>query len=151
MNILEFINQNQTILIYVILLTIIAYLVYQLNFKDYSRPQEYFSADIPIERSMPPEVIINITNFQFNPDYVIIPVNTIVKWINLDRGMDKNYQYRPRVHDIVDSEHNYFRSSDLFVNQSYSFTFNRPGVYYYYCSHYPKMTGTIVVVEETLM
>lgn len=151
MDVPKFINQHTNELIYSILLAVIVYLIYQLNFKDYTPAQEYFSADIPLIRSMPPEVIININNFQFGPDYVIIPVNTIVKWINLDRGMDKNYQYKPRVHSIVDQNHSIFESPDLFVNQSYTYRFNRPGTYYYYCSHYPKMTGTIVVVEETLM
>ena len=38
-----------------------------------------------------------------------------------------------------------FRSPALDQNDSYSFTFSRPGVFKYICSIHPKMKATITV------
>jgi plastocyanin len=37
------------------------------------------------------------------------------------------------------------RSQPLDTDQSFSFTFTRPGTYKYFCSLHPHMTGIIVV------
>lgn len=130
------------ILIYVILIVIISYLIYQLNSVDYSRPIEYFRS------SLPPEVIITINNFQFSPDYIIIPVNTTVKWINLDQGLDRNYGSKPRQHALTDSNGNLFSSGDLPLNGHYMVTFTRPGTYYYHDLYHPEMKGSIMVIPN---
>lgn len=133
--------------IYTALITIIGYLIYQITFKDYTMPLEYFSADIPIRRTMPPLVLVNMKNYQFNPDFMQIPINTIVKWINLDSG--ENLNELPRVHAIVESHRRLFQSHDMFVNDTYSFKFDQPGTYYYNDPHNPKMAGMIIVTRET--
>ena len=132
--------------LYCLLIGAIIYFVYQINSKDYSNGIEYFSEDIPLKRSLPSDVIINMKNFQFNPDYILIPVNTKVVWINLD----SDSQSYDRTHAIKE-KYNAFQSSDLPVNQKFTYEFDCPGTYSYYDPHNPKMSGTIVVTGETLV
>ncbi len=40
---------------------------------------------------------------------------------------------------------NMIRDGDLSPGDSFSFTFDRPGTYTYFCSIHPNMKGTIVV------
>ncbi len=141
--------QGNNYIIYAILLAIIAYLAYQINTKDYSNKEEYFSADIPLHRFPPPQVIINMKNLQFNPNYVIIPVNTEVLWINLD--IENGVTHNCILHSVVESSKGLFASQKLATNESFSFKFNRPGTYKYFCPYYKNMNGTIVVTDETTM
>jgi plastocyanin len=38
-----------------------------------------------------------------------------------------------------------FKSGALDTDDSFSFTFDKPGTYRYFCSIHPHMTGTVVV------
>jgi len=38
-----------------------------------------------------------------------------------------------------------FKSAGLDTDDSFSFTFTKPGIYKYFCSVHPHMVGTIVV------
>ena len=38
-----------------------------------------------------------------------------------------------------------FKSAALDTNDKFSFTFDKPGTYKYFCSIHPHMVGTIVV------
>jgi len=145
----NFFQVNNHYIIYAILLAIIAYLLYQINTRDYSNTAEYFSTDIPLNRSLPPSVIINMKNLKFNPDYVIVPVNTEVVWINLDTT--NGVYHNAITHAVIEEKKGLFKSPDLTLNQSFKFKFNRPGTFNYFCPYHKNMTGTIIVVDETTM
>jgi plastocyanin len=83
----------------------------------------------------PPE--ISIDNFTFGPNALTVKAGTTVKWTNRD----------DIPHTIIDKQRKVFRSKVLDTDDSFSFTFNQPGTYEYFCGLHPHMTGQIVVTE----
>lgn len=78
---------------------------------------------------------VDIRNFQFQPQRIVVPAGATVTWTNHDE--------EPHV---VTSAGDGFKSSPaLDTGDRYSAVFARPGTYTYYCSIHPQMTGTIVV------
>ncbi|HVV66029.1 MAG TPA: cupredoxin family copper-binding protein [Rhizomicrobium sp.] len=73
-------------------------------------------------------------NFDFSPMAVTIKHGESVVWKNLDG----------EPHTVV-SVDGAFRSAALDQDDTYKFTFDKPGVYKYLCSIHPKMTGIITV------
>jgi len=80
------------------------------------------------------EATVMIKNFDYSPMDVNIAAGTTVVWKNLDG----------EPHTIASAD-GLFRSPALDQNDSYSFTFNRTGVFKYICSIHPKMKATITV------
>jgi len=80
------------------------------------------------------DVAVTIKNFDYSPMDLNIAAGTTVVWKNLDG--------EPHTIASVDGM---FRSPALDQNDSYSFTFNRTGVFKYICSIHPKMKATITV------
>ena len=91
-----------------------------------------FAADAQAKPASTAEV--KIDNFSFGPTAITVAVGTTVTWTNRDdiphtvRATDGSFTSRP-----MDS------------GDHYSFTFAKPGVYTYFCSIHPKMTGKVVV------
>ncbi len=87
------------------------------------------------------EILAGAGNFDKNPSNDYSPANLTVKrgttvtWINKDSSM---------VHDVM-AERGEFRSVLLRPYQSFSHTFDKPGVYRYTCAPHPWMKGKIVV------
>jgi plastocyanin len=77
---------------------------------------------------------ITIDNFSFAPMQLEIAAGTQVTWTNKDDVP----------HTVVSIDHK-FKSRALDTDESFSFTFQDPGTYEYFCSVHPKMTGKIVV------
>lgn len=77
---------------------------------------------------------IKIDNFNFNPSSINVAAGTEVVWTNHD----------DMPHTIV-SDDRKFKSPVLDADQMFSFRFTDPGVYPYFCSIHPKMTGKVVV------
>jgi len=77
---------------------------------------------------------ISIHEFMFSPTSLTVTAGTTVHWKNLD----------PEPHTIraVDAT---FKSDALDQDDSFNFTFDKPGTYRYVCSIHPQMVGTIVV------
>jgi plastocyanin len=73
-------------------------------------------------------------NFNFAPMTLTVPAGTTVTWKNLDG----------EPHTVVSAD-GAFRSKALDENDSFSFKFDKPGVYKYLCSIHPQMVGTITV------
>src|SRR5579872_7232070 len=80
-------------------------------------------------------VQINIFNYKFDPATVTVPVGTTVIWTNKDEIP----------HTVASSDKTFTASSGLDTGDSYSYTFDKPGTYKYYCTLHPFMTGVIVV------
>ncbi|HET9715115.1 MAG TPA: cupredoxin family copper-binding protein [Pseudolabrys sp.] len=83
------------------------------------------------------DVAVKIENFTFGPQELRVKADTTVTWTNED----------DIPHTVVSA--NNFRSKVLDTGGTYSFTFNKPGTYKYFCSLHPHMTGTVIVEVET--
>ena len=81
-----------------------------------------------------PSTQVKIDNFTFGPDALTVPANSTVTWVNHDD-----------IPHTVASNDGLFRSKALDTDQSYSFTFTKPGKYDYYCTIHPKMVGKVIV------
>jgi len=69
-----------------------------------------------------------------------VAVGATVTWTNQDRGV---------IHNVVSTGDTTLSSGDINPGTSWSFTFTKPGTYYYVCSYHPWMTGSVVVVSPT--
>ena len=81
---------------------------------------------------------VKIDNFTFGPARVTVPAGTTVTWDNEDD-----------IPHTVTSSSKLFKSKVLDTADKFSFTFTTPGVFEYFCSLHPHMTGTIVVEAAT--
>jgi len=77
---------------------------------------------------------VTIRNFDFAPMSLSVRAGTTVTWRNDDE----------EPHTVV-SESGLFRSAAIDGGENFSFKFDKPGTYRYFCTIHPKMVGTIVV------
>jgi plastocyanin len=80
------------------------------------------------------EVAADIKDFAFNPGTIEIPVGTTVTWTNSDSAPH-----------TVSQTGGGFESGKLDQGMTFSFTFDTPGTYEYFCQYHANMKGTIVV------
>ncbi len=79
---------------------------------------------------------VTIDNFTFAPKELTVAAGTKVTWINRD----------DIPHTIVSSDGpRSFKSPPLDTDDKFSMTFDRPGIYHYFCSIHPMMTATVTV------
>ncbi|HSC19300.1 MAG TPA: cupredoxin family copper-binding protein [Rhizomicrobium sp.] len=78
--------------------------------------------------------LVVMKNFDYSPMELTIAAGTTVTWKNLDG----------EPHTVV-SVDGAFRSPALDQNDTFKFTFAKPGVYKYVCSIHPKMMAKITV------
>jgi plastocyanin len=77
---------------------------------------------------------IEIREHRFSAALVTVPPGTTVTWVNHDDD----------VHTVT-STVDLFRSPGLDSDETYAYTFTRPGTYEYYCTLHPLMTGKVIV------
>jgi len=82
------------------------------------------------------EVKVDIKEFMFGPKDLNVAVGTKVTWVNDDE-----------IPHTVAETHKLFRSGALDTGDSYSWVFNTPGEYEYFCALHPQMLGNIVVSQ----
>src|SRR5882762_11086735 len=80
----------------------------------------------------PETVEVKIDNFSFGPAELTVAVGTTVTWTNVD----------DIPHTVV-SDDKVFKSKALDTDEKFSFTFDKPGTYPYFCSLHPKMTAKV--------
>ncbi len=85
-------------------------------------------------KANPPSV--HIDNFTFSPQELTIPRGATVTWVN-----DDDIPHALAANDKA------FRSKAMDTEERFSFTFNKPGTYEYFCSLHPHMQGKIIVRE----
>jgi plastocyanin len=78
---------------------------------------------------------IKIDNFTFAPGTITVAPGTTVHWVNRD----------DIPHTVVSEDKTTFKSKPLDTDDNFSYTFQKPGSYTYFCSIHPKMTAKIVV------
>jgi plastocyanin len=80
------------------------------------------------------DATVTIDNFTFEPQRLTVKAGTTVTWVNQDD-----------IPHLVASTTKVFKSKALDTDDKFTFTFATPGIYEYFCSLHPHMTGTIVV------
>jgi plastocyanin len=80
------------------------------------------------------EVVVKIDNFSYLPHDITVAAGTTVIWVNND----------DIPHTVV-STTDAFKSKALDTDDKFSFKFDKPGTYEYFCSIHPKMTAKVIV------
>ena len=88
----------------------------------------------PSAAGTPDPTRIVMKDFMFVPMGLTINAGSTVTWANTD----------DEPHTVV-SDTGLFRSGAIDTNESFSFKFDKPGIYHFTCSIHPRMVGTIVV------
>jgi plastocyanin len=106
----------------------------RMSFHDVNHPIAI--TDLPLEADESPTAArdVAIDNFSFSPGTVSVPVGTTVRWTNRD----------DIPHTVV-CEDRTFKSPVLDTDGVFSRQFAAAGVFKYFCSIHPRMTGTVVV------
>jgi len=86
------------------------------------------------DQSSTPNAEVKIDNFSFGPQTVTVPVGATVTWVNHD----------DIPHTVVSTD-GVFKSKVRDTDEKFSYTFTKAGIYSYFCSVHPKMTGQVVV------
>ncbi len=81
-----------------------------------------------------PAAEVKIDNFSFGPASLTVAPGTTVTWTNRD----------DIPHTVVADDRS-FKSKTLDTDETFSYTFDQPGTYPYFCSIHPHMTGKVVV------
>jgi len=95
------------------------------------------SAGSPTQRVLSGKAEIEIGDQFFLPSQVMVAVGTIVTWTN-----------RGQMGHTATARDRSFGSSTLGFNQSYSFTFAKPGRYQFFCMTHTDMFGEVIVVAN---
>ncbi len=78
---------------------------------------------------------VMIDNFSFTPQELTVSAGTKVIWINHDEVP----------HTVTSTDKRFTSSGTLDTDQQFSFTFSEKGIYNYYCTVHPHMTGKVIV------
>lgn len=87
------------------------------------------------------EVEVLMENIVYNPPQITVAPGTTVVWTNLDEV----------VHTVTsgtrENPDGIFDSGDIPAGGTFSYTFEEPGTYDYFCIPHPGMDGTVIVEE----
>ncbi len=86
---------------------------------------------------MPNHIVI--VNYAFTPQNLTVKKGTTVTWINMD------FVQHTVTSGSNGTPNGLFDSALLDHMQTFSYTFNEPGEYRYFCKPHPNMTGTVIV------
>jgi plastocyanin len=102
-------------------------------------PAEEFSWQLYNAAYQPSPVEVDIQEFAYTPDPVMISVGTTVRWTNNDD-----------VEHTVTSDTGLFDSDDLDPGESFEYRFDVPGTYPYHCEIHPSVQGTVIVADVAI-
>jgi plastocyanin len=77
---------------------------------------------------------VSIENFEYIPETITVAAGTRVVWTNQDS-----------IQHTVTHRNDLFDSGLMGRGESFSYTFNEPGEYEYYCIPHPFMVGRVTV------
>ncbi len=82
-------------------------------------------------------VLVEIKKHTYDPDSITVPVGTHVVWRNFDS-----------VPHTATSTNGLFDSGVMEQNENFSYTFQDPGTYDYYCLIHPYMKAKVIVTPS---
>ena len=77
---------------------------------------------------------VSIVDFAFQPMAIFVGVGETVEWTNTGNA-----------DHTVDSDTEIFESGTIDPGETYSYTFDDPGIFPYHCDIHPHMRGMVVV------
>ncbi len=110
---------NTTIIVFVVLLVIVLWIQFSNT------------------ESIGPQV--SISGMRFVPNEITIQREQTVVWTNNDAPPHTVASGQPGIPDGL------FDSGLLSKGEKFSYQFNKPGIYAYYCTLHPWMTGKVIV------
>ena len=92
----------------------------------------------PVQQGAPVTAVthMNMQNFMYQMSNIQVRTGTTVTWTNQDSA-PHSVTFKNGMKD----------SGLLYQGQSFSYTFNTPGTYHYYCTVHPNMVATVTVVS----
>jgi plastocyanin len=94
-----------------------------------------YGNEIPFTTTaIPPANEITIQSMAFTPQTLTVPVNSTVKWKNLDG-----------ITHTVTSDNATWDSGNIPAGSTFKFTFTATGTFHYHCNIHQSMLGTIIV------
>lgn len=81
-----------------------------------------------------PEFDVDIEGYAFQPVEITISVGSTVTWYNKDAD----------IHTVTAVDQT-FNSGNMALGDTFSYTFEEPGTFDYYCIPHPYMTGKVIV------
>jgi plastocyanin len=78
---------------------------------------------------------VTIDDFAFGPRELTVAPGTKVVWVNKDE----------EPHTVTSVDNQTFKSPALGTDDKFSFVFEKPGTYRYFCSIHPRMAGEVIV------
>ena len=97
------------------------------------------AAAAPIARADDAGANLDIVLFEFAPRLLDVPAGTSVTWLNHDSVVHSV------THGTAEAPGELFDSGLFDQDQSYTFAFDEPGEYAYFCARHSFMQGTITV------
>ena len=98
-----------------------------------AKPRKSASGSVPLSGEAP----VDIVNFEFKPQKVVVKPGTKVMWTNEDTA----------IHDVLDkSPLNTPKSKEMAKGEMFFITYAAPGSYSYICGIHQYMTGSVEVV-----
>lgn len=93
--------------------------------------------------------VISIQDFAYDPDLVKVKLGTTVSWLNDET--EAGIQHTVTSYDPEDDAATgvLFDSDLLSLSDTFTYTFDTEGVYYYQCSLHPFMVGKVCVGEAS--
>jgi plastocyanin len=109
---------------------------------DESQVEEGHAEESRVEESRPAvnhgqSVLVEIKKHTYDPDSITVPVGTAVVWRNFDS-----------VPHTATSTNGLFDSGVMEQNENFSYIFQDPGTYDYYCPIHPYMNAKVIVTPS---
>lgn len=100
-------------------------------------PSQHFGWQMYAGVYLPGPKPVEIRDFAFAPNVIVIPVGTTVRWTN-----------NGAVDHTVTSNTSVFGSGTLGPGASFEYRFDVPGTYAYHCAFHSNLTGTVIVAAQ---
>lgn len=88
----------------------------------------------------PPATAVTVRQFQFMPQELVVKTGSMVTWTNQDQIL-----HTATSGAMPGTADGAFDGPMDGVGQSFTFTFDQPGTYAYFCNRHTSMTGKVVV------
>jgi len=124
-----------------ILVTVFAMFIIMAGCTSYTPPATPPATTQTQAPGTPGTPTVTIQNFAFSPASITVPRGTTVTWVNQDSA---NHVILNDAQGSV-AQGALFTSNSLGKGAEFSYKFDNPGTYPYYCSIHPSMKATVIV------